>query len=97
MDLTAISTVASASALGAALAVGLGAIGPAIGEGMAAASALDSIARQPDETNTIRGTLFVSMAMVESTAIYALLVAMILLFTNPIMDQVVELAQTAAQ
>jgi F-type H+-transporting ATPase subunit c len=75
--------VAVASIATAGLSVGVGAIGPALGEGKALAEALSSIAQQPDETNTITRTLFVGMAMVESTAIYCFVVAMILLFANP--------------
>lgn len=75
--------VAVASIISAGLCMGIGAIGPAIGEGLALAKALSSIAQQPDETNSITRTLFVGMAMVESTAIYSLVVAMILLFANP--------------
>ena len=75
--------IATASALGASLGIGLGAIGPAIGEGRAVAQALQSIAQQPDETSTITRTLFVGLAMIESTAIYCFVVSMILLFANP--------------
>ena len=75
--------IASASVLGAGISIGLGAIGPGVGEGRAVAQALASIAQQPDETNTITRTLFVGLAMVESTAIYALVVSLILLFANP--------------
>lgn len=75
--------VAVASIISAGICMGIGAIGPALGEGRALAQALSSIAQQPDETNTITRTLFVGMAMVESTGIYALVVAMILLFANP--------------
>lgn len=82
----AVSLIGAASVFGAALAIGLGAIGPALGEGNAAASALSAMAQQPDETNTLTRTLFVAMAMIESTAIYAFVVAMILLFANPIWD-----------
>ncbi len=64
----------------AGFAVAIGSIGPALAEGRAAASALDAIARQPDEKNTLMRTLFVSLAMIETTAIYCLLVALILLF-----------------
>jgi F-type H+-transporting ATPase subunit c len=78
-----LSLVAVASIATAGLSVGVGAIGPALGEGKALAEALSSIAQQPDETNTITRTLFVGMAMVESTAIYCFVVAMILLFANP--------------
>ncbi|GAB6909005.1 ATP synthase subunit c 2 [Desulfosarcina cetonica] len=79
----AIGWVAVASVLGAAICMGIGAIGPAIGEGRALAQALSSIAQQPDETSTITRTLFVGMAMVESTAIYCFVVTMILIFANP--------------
>lgn len=92
MNLDAIALVGAASVLGAGLAIGLAAIGPAIGEGQAAKQALASMAQQPDEANSIRGTMFVSMAMIESTAIYGLLVSMILIFTNPVLDRVIELA-----
>ncbi len=79
-DLTIIAAV---SILSAGLCIGIGAIGPAIGEGMGLARALSAMAQQPDETNTITRTLFVGMAMVESTAIYCLVIAIIILFTNP--------------
>ena len=75
--------VAVASIISAGLCIGIGAIGPAIGEGRALSQALASIAQQPDETNTITRTLFVGLAMVESTAIYCFVVSMILIFANP--------------
>lgn len=78
--------VAVASILGAAFAVGVGAIGPALGEGRALAQAMDAIARQPDSADSIVRTLFVGMALVESTAIYALVVALVLLFANPFVE-----------
>lgn len=67
----------------AGITVSLGSIGPALGEGRALAQALDAIARQPDAANTITRTLFVGLAMVESTAIYCLVIALIVLFANP--------------
>ncbi len=72
-----------ASALGAALAVGLGAIGPGVGEGIAVGRALDAIARQPEMAGTLTRTLFVGLAMIETMAIYALVIALLLLFANP--------------
>ena len=72
-----------ASALGAALAVGLGAIGPGLGEGRAVAAALDAIARQPEAAGTLSRTLFVGLAMIETMAIYCLVIALLLLFANP--------------
>ena len=75
--------VAVASIISAALCISIGSIGTALGEGRALAMALNSIAQQPDETNTITRTLFVGLAMVESTAIYCFVVSMILIFANP--------------
>lgn len=77
--------IAVVSIVTAGLTVAIGSIGPAIGEARALAQALDAIARQPDAANTITRTLFVGMAMVESTAIYALVIALVLLFANPLM------------
>jgi F-type H+-transporting ATPase subunit c len=71
------------SIFSAALAVGLGAIGPALAEGRAVASALDAIARQPEAAGTISRTLFVGLAMIEAMAIYCLVIALLLLFANP--------------
>lgn len=72
----------------AGLTVGMGSIGPAFGEARVAAQALQAIAQQPDEAGTITRTLFVSLAMIESTAIYCFVVSMILLFANPFWNAV---------
>ena len=72
-----------ASIIMAGVTVGIGAVGPAFGEARTAAQALDAIARQPDRIDAISRTLFVSLAMIESLAIYCLVVALILLFANP--------------
>ncbi|MBS0126023.1 F0F1 ATP synthase subunit C [Thetidibacter halocola] len=71
------------SIISAAFAVGLGAIGPALAEGRAVAAALDAIARQPEAAGSISRTLFVGLAMIETMAIYCLVVALLLLFANP--------------
>lgn len=71
------------SVVSAAFAVAFGAIGPALAEGRAVASALDAIARQPEAAGTISRTLFVGLAMIETTAIYCLVIALLLLFANP--------------
>ena len=60
--------------------IAIGSIGPAFAEGKALAQALEAIARQPDASGTISRTLFVGLAMVESTAIYCLVMAFIILF-----------------
>jgi len=88
--MSSIEIIGAASIIAAGLCMGLGAIGPAIGEGMALARALTAIAQQPDETHTITRTLFVGMAMVESTAIYSLVISIILIFTNPFWNYVLE-------
>ena len=78
-----IGLIGTTSIISAALAVAIGSIGPALGQARAVAQALSSIAQQPDEAATITRTLFVSLAMIESMAIYAFVVAMILIFANP--------------
>jgi F-type H+-transporting ATPase subunit c len=87
-----ISLIGMISVFTAGITIGIGAIGPALGEGRAVAQALLSIAQQPDETNTITRTLFVGLAMIESTAIYCFVVSMILLFANPFWDYVIQQA-----
>jgi F-type H+-transporting ATPase subunit c len=76
------------SILTAGLTIAIGSIAPALGEGRAVAQALASIAQQPDAAGTITRTLFVGLAMIESTAIYCFVVALILLYANPFWDQV---------
>jgi len=71
------------SIIAAAIAVSFGAIGPAFAEGRAVASAMDAIARQPESANTLSRTLFVGLAMIETMAIYCLVVALLVLFANP--------------
>lgn len=76
-------TVEEISILSAAIAVSFGALGPGIGEGLAVAAGLQAIARQPESVGAISRTLFVGLAMVETTAIYCLVIALLLLFANP--------------
>jgi F-type H+-transporting ATPase subunit c len=78
-----LGVIGAISIVTAGLTIAIGSIAPALGEARAAAQALASIAQQPDEANTITRTLFVSLAMIESTAIYCFVVAMILIFANP--------------
>ena len=68
------------------IAITLGCILPALMEGKAILKALDSMARQPEVADDIRTTLIVSLAMLETTAIYVLLVCLILLFANPLVS-----------
>ncbi len=83
-----ISLIGMASVITAGLTIAFGSLGPALGEGRAVAQALSAIAQQPDEAGTLTRTLFVGLAMIESTAIYCFVVAMILIFANPFWDYV---------
>ena len=84
-----ISLIGMVSMIVAGLTIAVGSIAPALGEARALTQALASIAQQPDEAGTITRTLFVGLAMVESTAIYCFVVTMILIFANPFWNQVV--------
>jgi F-type H+-transporting ATPase subunit c len=76
-------SVEAISLLCAAIAVSFGAIGPALAEGRAVAAAMDAIARQPEAAGTLSRTLFVGLAMIETMAIYCLVIALLVLFANP--------------
>jgi F-type H+-transporting ATPase subunit c len=71
------------SIIGATIAVSFGAIGPALAEGRALASAMEAIARQPESASTLARTLFVGLAMIETMAIYCLVIALLLIYANP--------------
>ncbi|MFN3925775.1 MAG: ATP synthase F0 subunit C [Pseudanabaenaceae cyanobacterium] len=75
--------VAAYSVIAAGLAVGLASLGPGLGQGNAASSAMEGIARQPEADGKIRGTLLLSLAFMEALTIYGLVVALVLLFANP--------------
>lgn len=75
--------IAVVSIVTAGLTLGIGVLGPSLGEGRAVATALTSLAQQPDAAPTITRTLFVGLAMIESAAIYCFVISMILLFANP--------------
>lgn len=78
-----LTLIAIASIVTAGITIAIGGIGVAIGEGRAVATALTALAQQPDASATITRTLFVGVAMVESVAIYCLVISMILIFANP--------------
>jgi F-type H+-transporting ATPase subunit c len=84
--------IATASIITAGITIGIGCMGPALGQGRAVAVALSSIAQQPDASATITRTLFVGLAMIESLAIYCFVVAMILIFANPFWTHVIAIA-----
>ena len=80
--------IAIASIVTAGLTTGVGCMMPALGEGRSVAAALGALAQQPDASSTITRTLFVGLAMIESTAIYCFVVSMILIFANPFWSHV---------
>lgn len=81
--------IAVVSIVIAGITITLGTVAPALGEGKAVATALSSLAQQPDASATITRTLFVGLAMIESTAIYCFVVSMILIFANPFWNHVI--------
>ena len=84
-----LTTIAVVSIATAGMAMALGCLGPALAQGKSVASAMTSLAQQPDAAPTITRTLFVGLAMIESLAIYAFVVAMILIFQNPFWNHAV--------
>jgi F-type H+-transporting ATPase subunit c len=84
--------IAIASIVMAGFSTSIGCLGPALAEGRAVATALSSLAQQPDASATITRTLFVGLAMIESTAIYCFVVSMILIFANPFWNHVISQA-----
>lgn len=75
-----------ASTGGALLAIAVGVVFPAIAMGRAIVQALDAIARQPEAEKAITRTLFIGLAMIESLAIYVLVIVLIVLFRNPLLE-----------
>ncbi len=71
------------TALAAGLAIGLGSVGTGIGQGTAVGKALEAMARQPEAASLIQTNMIIGLAFIESLCIYALAVALILLFANP--------------
>jgi F-type H+-transporting ATPase subunit c len=93
MDSTTV--IAVASIVTAGMTIGIGCLAPALGEGKSVATALTSLAQQPDASATITRTLFVGLAMIESLAIYCFVVSMILIFANPFWKYIIAHAAQA--
>lgn len=70
----------------AGLVIALGTMLPAIAMGRAISSALEALSRQPEAEKTITRTLFIGLAMIESLAIYCLVIALVVLFRNPLLE-----------
>ena len=79
MDIAS-AIVAAAKALGAGLCMGIGAIGPAMGEGNAVGKALEGMARQPEATADLRSNMIMGCAITETTGIYSLIIALLIMF-----------------
>jgi len=77
-------SIISTGVAGAIIAIGV--IGPALAMGRAISTALDALARQPEAEKIITRTLFIGLAMIESLAIYCLVIALIVLFRNPLLE-----------
>ena len=85
-----LSDFALASTVAAVIAIALGVMLPAVAMGWAIARAMDALARQPEAEKIITRTLFIGLAMIESLAIYVLVVVLIILFRNPLLEYFVQ-------
>ncbi|MFP5502284.1 MAG: F0F1 ATP synthase subunit C [Candidatus Sericytochromatia bacterium] len=85
MDPTALASASGMAMIGAGLAIGLSTLGPGIGEGYIFGKTIESIARQPELQGRLQGTMFLTFALVEVLALLGFVVAMILLYANPIL------------
>ena len=85
-----LSSFVSDSTMMALLAIAIGVMGPAIAMGWAISRALDALARQPEAEKSITRTLFIGLAMIESLAIYVLVIVLIVLFRNPLLEYLLE-------
>ena len=83
--------------IAAGIGMGLGAIGTGIGQGFAVKGAVEGISRNPSASGKILTSMMIGLAMIESLAIYALVVCLIILFANPYKDIALKLAETVAK
>ena len=83
--------------LAAGFGMAIGAFGTGIGQGLAVKSAVEGVSRNPGASGKILTTMMIGLAMIESLAIYALVVSLIILFANPYKDIAMKLAETVAK
>ncbi|PPC89680.1 MAG: ATP F0F1 synthase subunit C [Methylobacter sp.] len=88
--MTELPLIVLGSTVAAVIAIALGVMLPAQAMGKAIASALEAIARQPEAERSIMRTLFIGLAMIESLAIYCLVIILIVLFKNPLLEYIVK-------
>ena len=81
-----LTTFTLASTVAAIIGIALGVMMPAIAMGRAISQALEALARQPEAERSIMRTLFIGLAMIESLAIYVLVIVLIVLFRNPLLE-----------
>ena len=79
----AIGLILGACALGAGICMGIGAIGPGVGEGTAVSKACEAIGRQPESKGAVTSTMIMGCAIAETTGIYSLVIAILLIFVAP--------------
>jgi F-type H+-transporting ATPase subunit c len=80
----------TSSTVVAVLGIALGVMLPALAMGWAISRALDALARQPEAEKSITRTLFIGLAMIESLAIYVLVIVLIVLFRNPLLEYLIK-------
>ncbi len=80
MEISGADLVRGLALLGAGICMGLGAIGPGIGEGFVAGKACEAMGRKPEEAGILTRTMIIGQAISESTGVYALVIALLLLF-----------------
>ncbi|HEY8157406.1 MAG: ATP synthase F0 subunit C [Methylobacter sp.] len=85
-----IASIVLGSSVAAIIGIALGVIGPALAMGKAIGSALEALSRQPESERSIMRTLFIGLAMIESLAIYCLVIILIVLFRNPLLEYVLK-------
>ncbi len=81
-----LSTFTMATTIAAIFGIAIGVMFPAIAMGWAISRAMDALARQPEAERAIMRTLFIGLAMIESLAIYVLVIVLIILFRNPLLE-----------
>jgi len=85
-----LSTFTMVSTVAAIIGISVGVMFPAIAMGWAISRAMDALARQPEAEHAIMRTLFIGLAMIESLAIYVLVIVLIILFRNPLLEYLLQ-------
>lgn len=88
--MTDLSTFSMVSTVAAIIGIALGVMLPALGMGLAISRAMEALSRQPEAERAIMRTLFIGLAMIESLAIYVLVIVLITLFRNPLLEYLLQ-------